>query len=220
VFGLKPPAPPSAQPPAAPPRPKLFLTGISTMLGDKRVFLKAVFQSRPGEPAKEKLYMLSEGQRDGELEVLCIDEKARSVRMNEFGAVATLTFEKDGVKETHGPAALPAAAPPHLVRHPRGVVTAFAPPGSGAAGMITLPVPNQSPAEAATAQPPAAAPAQAQSSTPLPSAGIAQPPQLTPEEQAILLLELEREQNRSNPNYLPQPAPPNVPAWPGGRAGY
>src|SRR6267378_902744 len=82
VFALKPPPPPPP-PPAVdntkPTGPKIILTGITTILG-KRALMKATLprQNEPGkppEPAKEESFMLKEGERQGEIEVLEINDK-------------------------------------------------------------------------------------------------------------------------------------------------
>ena len=113
VFGLKAPAPPPDPEANKPPPPKIFLTGITTILGNKRALMKLTPPAKPGEPAKEQSFTLGEGQRDGELEVLEIDEKAGTVKVNEFGTVMTLSFENNGVKA--GPAPAPGGAPPSWV---------------------------------------------------------------------------------------------------------
>ncbi len=107
VFNLKPPPRPEDNlPPAAPP-PKITLTGITTILGNKRALMKVQEPPRPPQPAKEESYILTEGQRDGEVEVLAIDEQAGSVKVNNHGTVQELTFDKDGSKLPNNPAAIP-----------------------------------------------------------------------------------------------------------------
>jgi hypothetical protein len=98
VFGLKSgEAEPQTATPRTPP-PKLTLTGITTLLGNKLALMRAAIPAAPGAPAQEKPLMLSEGQREGSIEVLAIDPKAGSVRVNDAGEVMTLTFAKNGVK--------------------------------------------------------------------------------------------------------------------------
>lgn len=116
VFSLKPPPPPPD--PAEVNKPqtlKITLTGITTIFGNKRVLMKtAPPPGKPGEPPKtEQSYILTEGQREGDIEVVSIDEKALSVKVNNGGTVQTLTFEKDGAKlpATAAPAAVPGAVP-------------------------------------------------------------------------------------------------------------
>src|SRR5438874_469686 len=83
VFGLKdPPPPPPPNPDAGkPPTPPITLTGITTVLGNKRAFLTLQLPAKAPEPAKIASLMLTEGQRDGEVEVLEIDEKERTVKV-------------------------------------------------------------------------------------------------------------------------------------------
>jgi len=130
VFSLKPPPPPPDPSEANKPQAlKITLTGITTIFGDKRVLMKtAAPPGKPGEaPKTEQSYILTVGQREGEIEVIDIDEKAGSVKVNNAGSVQTLTFEKDGAKlpSTPAPAApgvpgapqipgLPAARPGQL----------------------------------------------------------------------------------------------------------
>src|SRR5262249_475322 len=101
VFSLKPP--PTPADPAETSKPtalKITLTGITTILGTKPVLMTtAAPQPKPGEATKtEQSYILTEGQRDGEIEVLEIDEKVGSVKVKNAGTLQTLTFEKDGAK--------------------------------------------------------------------------------------------------------------------------
>jgi hypothetical protein len=104
VFGLKPPPPPPAPETQLPPAPKVTITGITTILGNKRVLLKVASPAKPPEPAREQSYILAEGQRDGDIEVMQIDEKSGDVKLNDFGTVMTLNIEKDGPKLASSPA--------------------------------------------------------------------------------------------------------------------
>ncbi len=99
VFSLK-PAPLVDPTPVASPTPpvKLTLNGITTILGNKRALLHAQIPPRPPEPAKEENYMLTEGQRDGGVEVLSIDEHAGIVKVNNNGLTETLDFVNNGAK--------------------------------------------------------------------------------------------------------------------------
>ena len=132
AFNLKPPPPPPDPESLKPPPLKITLTGITTILGNKRALLKtAPPPGKPGEPAKtEQSYILTEGQRDGDIEVLEIDDKAGSVKVNNSGTIMTLTFEKDGPKIASTPAppglpGLPGAIPSPTGGMPRS----FTPPG-------------------------------------------------------------------------------------------
>src|SRR5258708_17514997 len=115
AFSLKPPPPPPDPEATKAPVLKITLTGITTILGNKRVLMKtAPPPGKPGEsPKTEQSYILTEGQREGDIEVIEIDDKAGSVKVNNAGTVQTLTFEKDGAKlpATVPPPAVPGAAP-------------------------------------------------------------------------------------------------------------
>jgi hypothetical protein len=125
VFGLKSPPPPPDPEANKPPPPKITPTGITTIFGNKRALFKVQMPARPPEPAKEQSFILTEGQREGQIEVLEIDEKLGSIKFNNFGTVVTLTLEKDGAKLPNTP---PAALPPPGVPVPAG----FAPPAAAA----------------------------------------------------------------------------------------
>jgi hypothetical protein len=104
VFGLKPPEQTRLEP-KAPPLPRLILTGITTILGNKRALMKEVpVGSRPGDPSQERSLILTEGQREGDIEVLAVDEKAGTVKVNNSGTIMTLDFKKDGPQATSRPA--------------------------------------------------------------------------------------------------------------------
>jgi len=115
VFGLKPPTPPPDPEANKPPPPKMFLQGITTFGGTKRALLKAQMPPKPGEPPKgEDSFVLAEGQREGDIEVLEINVKEGTVKVNDFGAIRTLDFEHDGIKT------VTAAAVPGVAPHPVG----------------------------------------------------------------------------------------------------
>ena len=61
--------------------------------------------AKPPEPAKPMSLMLTEGQRDGDVEVIHIDEKAGSVTVNAFGENRTLTFSTNSSKGSSSPIA-------------------------------------------------------------------------------------------------------------------
>src|SRR5437016_4718743 len=75
VFGLK-PVTQITKPPEKPiDAPKITLTGITTIFGNRRVLMNVAMPAKAGEPAKQQSFILAEGQREGEIEVLEIDEK-------------------------------------------------------------------------------------------------------------------------------------------------
>jgi len=110
VFSLKTPPPPpnpedliKKEPP-----PKILLQGLTTILGRRQVLFKVQATAKPGQPAKEESYVLTEGERQGEIEVLEIDENAGVVKFNNHGTVEPLNM-KDHVAKA------PAGAPPPTV---------------------------------------------------------------------------------------------------------
>src|ERR1035437_7347526 len=102
VFGLKPPPPPPDPAANKPPPPKIFLQGITTFGGIKRALFKAQMPPKPGEPPKgEQSFILAEGQRDGDMEVVAIDANPPgSDKVSAFSTIITLDFEHNGIKTT------------------------------------------------------------------------------------------------------------------------
>lgn len=117
VFALKPPPPPPDPEAAKPPPVKITLTGITTILGNKRALMKAPAPpGKPGEPAKPELsYILAPGQREGDVEVLDIDEVSGNVKLRNAGVEVTLNIDKDGPKLAPSASpvpGIPGAVPP------------------------------------------------------------------------------------------------------------
>ncbi len=108
--------------PVAPP-PKLTLTGITTILGNKRALLTT--PAVPNKPAES--LMLTEGQRDGEVEVLEIDEVAGTVKVKNHGIEQTLDFKTDGVKLQTAAAPPPIAPGNPPIAPPPGALPTGAP---------------------------------------------------------------------------------------------
>jgi hypothetical protein len=167
------------QPPIPPALPKVVLSGITTM-GNKLAFLKV--QSPPPKPGEqqqaEQSFMLMEGQREGDIEILEIDEKAGTVRVNNSGTEMTIGFDKDAAKVAKSP---PSAQPgiPNIPGAGRGMN-----PGvSGYQRMIPTRTGRQVPAGPEPPLPPSTTP----TGQPLiqPQNAPTEKP-LTPEEQAIL----------------------------------
>ena len=111
LFSLKPA--PKAEDNANPagPAPKITLTGFTTILGDKRVLFKVQMPPKPPTPLKEESFIMTEGQRDGEIEVLEIDDKAGVAKFNNHGTIQTLDLATDGTKPSNVPPPAPMATP-------------------------------------------------------------------------------------------------------------
>jgi hypothetical protein len=106
IFALNPPPPADAGPPADPP-PKITPNGIMTIFGHLQVLFKVAGTAKPGQPAKDEAYILSEGQRQDEIEVTHIDEQASLVTFNNHGTVQELPL----VKANPPPVSTPTPAP-------------------------------------------------------------------------------------------------------------
>jgi len=140
VFDLKPAPPATAidtKPPGPPPNVKL--QGITTILGGKRAIFSVQEPGGPGKPpAKEESYMLSEGQRQGILEVLEINPKGRTVKIKVDELISTITFETNKASGGLGPANMaggvprvPGAPPPRGFNQPGGFTPAGSPVNNG-----------------------------------------------------------------------------------------
>jgi hypothetical protein len=93
IFALNPLPPVDAAPPGDPP-PKITPNGIMSIFGQLQVLFKVAGTAKPGQPAKDEAYILSEGQRQDEIEVTHIDEQASLVTFNNHGTVQELPLIK------------------------------------------------------------------------------------------------------------------------------
>ena len=133
-FGLKDPPPvvvqaPVVEPPAPPPV-EILLTGIATIVPPKRAFLMAKDPNK-----KDPYYSLSEGQGKDGIEVLQIDEKAKTVKIRQAGKETVLTFAANGRKsDATAPGPIPGQPGVPGQGLPPGFQANFAPPPSIAPG--------------------------------------------------------------------------------------
>jgi len=109
-FGLNPPPPPvveTAPEPEPEPDLTIYLTGITTLLGTKKAFLKTDDPKETDKLKKFRYYTLKEGEaRDG-LEVVSIDVETGSVKINHKSASRTLNLEDDGIEAVAAPVSAP-----------------------------------------------------------------------------------------------------------------
>jgi hypothetical protein len=97
MFGLRPiPAPQPREPTT--PSAEVILTGLSTITGRKLALLKLKFPAKPLERAREESCVLKEGEKDGPVQVLQINIKAGTVKVDNSGTITNLTFEKNGAR--------------------------------------------------------------------------------------------------------------------------
>lgn len=109
VFDIHPPPPvdPNAQ--NAEPPPKITPNGIMSAFGHLQVLFKVAIPAKPGQPAKDQSYILSEGQAQDDIEVTKIDEKGSVVTFNNHGTVQELPL---AVATASGPGAPPPGSGP------------------------------------------------------------------------------------------------------------
>jgi hypothetical protein len=154
--------------------------------------------------AKEESYMLSEGQRQGEVEVNHIDPVAKMVTVTYAGTVVTLDFTNNAAK------AVPVGAPPPpgngMTRGgPPGLNARNAAPGRGGLRQPAAPGNNSRPIRSGGGlgvsvggQPAVGAAA--------PANQVAEEPPITvTREQQALLMEAQREMQQDNPAMPPLP---------------
>lgn len=175
LFGLHDPVIPQVDPP---PRvlPKVALTGIWTM-GGKLAVVKVQNSPKAGEQPGELSLILGEGQRESGIEILQINEKAGTIRVNNSGTEMTIGFDKDAgkVASTPPPGPGPTTAPPNIAAK----IRSLNPGTSGYQRMIPIRNRNGQP----TPQPPVQQPNQLLIQ-PQQNAPAEKP--LTSDEQAIL----------------------------------
>jgi hypothetical protein len=94
MFGLNPPQTADASADVNPP-PKITPTGIMTIFGSRQVLFTVDATSKPGQPpGKSGSYILSEGQRQDDIEVTRINEKSGVVTFNNHGVVQEIPLIK------------------------------------------------------------------------------------------------------------------------------
>jgi hypothetical protein len=80
------------------PSPRILLTGVTDILGERVALLKLEFPAKPPQTPTERYLILAEGQRDGDVEVLRVDVHAGIVTLACDGGLTTLSLERDRPK--------------------------------------------------------------------------------------------------------------------------
>jgi hypothetical protein len=94
VFDLHAPAAKLDPEPPAPLAANIKLTGVATILGFRQALLLVQEPSVPGKPpAKEESYILNEGQRQGPIHLLEVNEKAGTVKIDNDGKISVIALE-------------------------------------------------------------------------------------------------------------------------------
>jgi hypothetical protein len=204
VFDLKGPPPPVAIVPTNAPPPNVKLTGITSILGKRQALFLVQKLGIPGKtPNSDEPFIIAEGERQGTVEVMEINEKAATVKIRNDGNVSVLTFEKLNLPTT------PGAVPPGLPG-PGG-------PGGGVPRMPNYVMPSQPAANYGNAGNFNPGTANNNGLTTIPTRTLRTPqdaqvqePELS-QEQAALLLELQREATKdavASGKLPPLPPPP------------
>jgi len=204
-FGLKdPPPPPSPDSTsAAPVKVDVKFTGITAHSDGKKAWLQ--IPAQPGKSTVPRNLCLAEGEKDGDLQVLEIDEKETTVKILNAGVPVVLNFRENGLA---APTAL--AIPGPSSGPVPGMKTA---PGNPAAA----PGAAYLPPAAAGAQPHAAAgtnpgsrtiPSRNLRTTPVDAATSTTPPAVDP---AVQYIQMKAAEQLANQKGLPHPPLPPVP---------
>ena len=207
MFGLVPiPTNPPVDPASLVPPPKITPNGIMTIFGRLQVLFKVAGEAKPGVPAKDESYVLSEGDRQDDIEVQKIDEKAAIITFNNHGVIQELPLvaaSAAGAGAASGSAAFgrPQGLPPLPGVAPAGGGTHL-----GFGGRFGRSQ-NNPPASAPAPAPTAAAPSGFGGTSPANNTAPAQEP-MTPETQ-IIMMEANRmaTQDAVNSGEMP-PIPP------------
>ncbi len=105
IFGLNPPPPANANSQNTDPPPKIIPNGIMTIFGEVQVLFKVAGAPKPGgPPPTDESYILSEGQRQDDIEVVKIDEKNSIVTFNNHGETQQLPLVVTQPSSTPSPA--------------------------------------------------------------------------------------------------------------------
>ena len=215
VFNLKPRAPDVAPEPPAPPPPKIKLNGIFTILGKKQTGLTVSIPPRPPDPAREESFILVEGQRKGDIEVLQISEAGGMVKVNNHGTIQFLNFTNDGPRLAAAPPPIPSPGAPPMPASMNPNPGAL-PPGVAPSAIRTIPTRTmrlpQVPGGAQPVSPNAQMPPPGGYPVSYPAAvqptGAPSPEnQLSPEEQAIII-EAQRQKYQQDGNPIANILPP------------
>lgn len=112
LLPIPPPDPDADKPPVDPP-PKITPTGIMTIFGRDQALFRVSNKPKPGQQAKDDAYVLAEGERQDDIEVVKINHADGIITFNNHGAVQELPLivAKDAGGPAPGPGGGPAAAP-------------------------------------------------------------------------------------------------------------
>ena len=91
IFGLVPiPTNPPVDPTPIDPPPKITPNGIMSIFGKYQVLFKTPGKVKAGQPPKEESYVMGEGDRQDDIAVMKIDDKAGVVTFDNHGVIQEL----------------------------------------------------------------------------------------------------------------------------------
>ena len=108
IFGLTPPEPVVVTSVVDPPPAVITPNGIISLFGKLQVLFKVPGAAGAGQAAKEASYLLGEGERQDDIQVLHIDEKTGVITFNNHGVVQEIPLPS----VTSAGAPMPASAGP------------------------------------------------------------------------------------------------------------
>ena len=198
IFGLVPiPTNTPVDPASLIPPPKITPNGIMTIFGQKEALFKVTVPGKPGKPAQDQSYTMSEGESQDDIEVTKIDDQADVVTFNNHGVIQELPLVAAPDLSTPVPAGNPGVPSPGGMGGRFG--RAMGGGGPGFAGRRGLAAPNaENPTPTTAAQPYASGPTSAGANNSSEMDG------LSPEAQA-LLIEAQRSEWQSKPDTSPNP---------------
>ncbi len=126
IFGLNPPAPPGPVENPEDNLPKITPTGIMGVFGNYQVLFK-VSPAKPSPADKDQFYILSQGQRQDDIEVIKIDNEKNLVTFDNNGTTQELPLAESSTSGGGGSASAPSGGMPGMPTRAPG---ARANPGS------------------------------------------------------------------------------------------
>ncbi len=103
------PPPPETKQPDPP--AKITPNGIMSIFGELQALFKVATPTKPGQPAQDKAYTLSVGERQDDIEVTRIDEVARTITFNNHGVVQEVSLTNATVTTAAAPVGASPGAP-------------------------------------------------------------------------------------------------------------
>jgi hypothetical protein len=224
VFGLNPVL---DETPVGDPPPKITLNGIMSIHGRSQALYKVAGTGKPGQPAKDQSYILSEGQRQDDVEVMHINDQASLVTFNNHGTVQEIPLANAPAGTTSAPGTGGQVSRPNFGRPTGGSGGGNAGNGTGnfsgrgGAGRQNRGTGNDANQNQNPNSPVTGGGLNPQSLQSIPTrTGIYNPPQstMTPDEQAVqaatIIINTAKLKSEGNPTWQIMPPMPGAPPDP------